>query len=73
MEELLRILEEVKPGVDFHEKTDLATSGLLDSFDIISLVSELDEQLDIEVPVEMIVPENFDSLEAMKRLIDSLE
>ena len=73
MEELLRILAEVKPGFEFDGRTDLATSGDLDSFDIISLISELDEQLDIEVPVEMIVPENFDSLEAMKKLIDSLE
>lgn len=72
MEKLLEILEELKPGYEFKGKTDLATSGDLDSFDIISLVSELDEAFDIEIPVEDIEPENFDSLEAIMALIQSL-
>ncbi len=73
MEQLLQILEEIKPGFEFRGKTDLATSGAFDSFDIISLVSELNDQFDIDIPVEKIVPENFDSLEAIKKLVDSLE
>lgn len=72
MEKLLEILEDLKPGFDFEGRTDLATSGDLDSFDIISLVSELDEAFDIEIPVEAIEPENFDSLESMMELIQSL-
>lgn len=72
MEKLLEILEDLKPGYEFEGKTDLATSGELDSFDIISLVSELNDAFDIDIPVEAIEPENFDSLEAMMSLIQSL-
>ncbi len=73
MEELMRILKEVKPGLEFEGRTDLATSHDLDSFDIISLVSELNDQLDIDIPVEEIVAENFDSVEAIQKLIESCE
>ncbi len=71
MEEILKILREIKPGVDFEGRTDLVSGGILDSFDIISLVSELNEVLDIEIPVEEIVPENFESAEAIKKLADA--
>lgn len=71
-EELLEILSEIKPDFIFEGKTDLARSGELDSFDIISLVSEIDDRLEIKIPVEEIVPENFDSVEAMLNLIHSL-
>lgn len=73
MEEILKVLQEVKPGIQFEGRTDLVSSGDLDSFDIISLVSELNDILDIDIPVEAIVPENFDSLEAIQKLVDSLE
>ena len=73
MEEILKVLQEVKPGIQFEGRTDLVSSGDLDSFDIISLVSELNDSLDIDIPVEAIVPENFDSLEAIQKLVDSLE
>lgn len=73
MEEILKVLQEVKPDFQFEGRTDLATSGDLDSFDIISLVSELNETFDIDIPVEAIVPENFDSLEAIEKLVNSLE
>lgn len=73
MEKVLEVMKEVKPDFVFEGRTDLASSGELDSFDIISLVAELNETFDIEIPVEAIVPENFDSLEAIKKLVDSLE
>ena len=73
MEELLKILDETKPDFDFTGRTDLASSGDLDSFDIISVVSDIQDVFDITVPVEQIVPENFDSVEAMWRLIESLQ
>ncbi len=71
MEQLLNILEEIKPGFDFTGRTDLVDSGDLDSFDVISLVSELNEAFDIDIPVEEIVPENFNSVEAMMALINA--
>lgn len=72
MEELLEILEEVKPGVDFENTTGLVTDGILDSFAIISLVTEIGDELDVEIPVEEIVTENFDSAEAILALINRL-
>lgn len=72
MEELIKILEEVKPGIEYEGKTDLVDSGELDSFDVITLVSELNEAYDIEVPVEDIVEENFNSVEAIYKLIQKL-
>lgn len=72
MEEILKALEEIKPGFDFKGETNLADGGILDSFDVIQLVSELNERLEIDIPVEAIVPENFNSLEAMEKLVNSL-
>ncbi len=71
MDKLLTILEEIKPDFDFTGRTDLVDSGDLDSFDVISLVSELNEAFDIDIPVEEIVPENFNSVDAMMALINA--
>ena len=70
MDKLLTILEDIKPGFEFTGRTDLVDSGDLDSFDVISLVSELNEAFDIDIPVEEIVPENFNSVDAMMTLIN---
>lgn len=69
MEQLLQILEEIKPGFTFTGRNDLVDSGDLDSFDVISLVSELNDAFDIDIPVEAIIPENFNSVDAMMALI----
>ena len=69
MDQLLEILDEIKPGFEFEGRTDLVDSGDIDSFDVISLVSELNEAFDIDIPIQDIVPENFNSLEAMMTLI----
>lgn len=72
MEKLLEILEEVKPGVEFSGKSDLMDSGELDSFDVITLVSELQDEFDIDIPVEEIVPENFNSVDEIYKLVRKL-
>lgn len=72
MEEIIRILKEVRPDLDFDTQTGLIENGLLDSLDLVNLVSEFDSEFGIEIPVEEITPENFDSIEAMKKLIDRL-
>lgn len=69
MNELLQILRRVKPGVDFEEKTDLFESGILDSFSIIALASELNDEFDIELQVPDIIPENFNSVESILAMI----
>lgn len=72
MEKLMKILREVKPGVEYEGKTDLIDSGALDSFDVITLVAELNEAYEIDIPVEEIVEENFNSVEAIYSLIRKL-
>lgn len=73
MNELLEILREVKPGVDFETETSLVDDGILDSLDIISIISEVADEFDVKIPPEEITPENFNSAEAMMELINDLE
>lgn len=72
MEKIIEIMQGIKPGFEFEGRTDLIDSGDFDSFDIIQLVSELNTAFDIDVPVEEIVPENFNSLEAVCQLVNRL-
>lgn len=65
MDELLKILEEIKPTVDFKECDTLIDDGYLDSFDILSIVSELNDAFGIEISPVDIVPENFNSAAAL--------
>ena len=70
MEKLIEILKGIRPDIDIENKT-LVDDGVLDSFDIVTLVSELIDAYDIELSVEDILPENFNSVEAIQQLIDS--
>lgn len=73
MEELFKVLEKIKPGVDFRNNKNLIDDEILDSFDIVSLVSALDDEFDIQITAKDIMPENFNSAEAMYDLIQRLE
>lgn len=72
-EKLFEILEELRPDVDFHETQKLIDDGILDSFDIVSLVGELNDAFDIEIYVEELVPDNFNTPKAMLELIQKLQ
>lgn len=72
-EELLEILQDVRPDVDFENEQKLIGDGILESFDIISLVSELNDAFDIEITPRELKPENFNSLDAMLALIQRLK
>ncbi len=72
MEELLRILKELRPDIDFNEKKALIDDGVLDSFDIVALVGEIGETFDVQIGVEDLVPENFNTLQAILALINRL-
>ncbi len=73
MEELIRILEEVRPDIDFSAEKSLIDGGVLDSFDIITIVGELNDAFDIEINVADLLPENFNSAEAMWELVTKLK
>lgn len=73
MDELLEILEDIKPGVDFESETALVDDGILDSLAIIRLVNEISDEFDVEIQVTDLVPENFNSAEAIMNLINKLE
>lgn len=69
MEQLLEILEDIQPGVDYENCTTLIDDEILDSFSILSLVSEIEDAFEIEVePVEL-VAENFNSAESLWKMI----
>lgn len=73
MEELKEILEGLRPDIDFDNETRLVTDRLLESFDIISLVNEIDDEFDVKIRPADLVPENFDSVEAMWEMITRLQ
>ncbi len=69
MNDILAMLAELKPEFNFEESSDFVMDGLLDSFDIISLTSMLEEKYNITVDGLDIVPENFCSVEAIAGLV----
>ena len=73
MEELLEILTELHPDVDYDKEEHLVDDRILDSLDIITLISEIDDRLDVTIPAEEIIPENFNSAKALGELISRLE
>lgn len=72
-EQLLKILKEVKPGVDFEKETKLIEDGILDSFDIISTVQEINDTFGVSIDVEDLEPANFNTADAMLELIVKLQ
>ena len=68
-QELMEILEETRPDIDFENETALIDKEMLDSFDIISIVSEINEAFDISINVNDLLPENFNSVDAILALI----
>ena len=73
MDELIDILKEIHPDVDYATETNLVDGKILDSFDIISLVSEIGDKFDVVVSAEHMLPENFNSAQAIWDLIRKLE
>ncbi len=69
MEELLEILEDIDPDIDYTTADHLIDGKLLDSFSIVSLVSEIANTFDIEISPKYLVPENFNSAAAMWSMI----
>ena len=72
-EKLLALLKDIRPDVEFEKENLLIDGGVLDSFDIISIVQEMNEVFEIEISVEDLEPANFNTIEAMIELIKKLQ
>lgn len=73
MDKLLVLLKDIRSDIDFEKETKLIDDGILDSFDIVSIISEISEQFEVDINVDDILPENFNSVEAMYALIERLK
>ena len=73
MEELMEILHEIRPDVDFAKETALIDDGILGSFDITALVNEIMDAYDVEISMADLEPDNFNSAEAIWDFVQSLK
>ena len=73
MDELKKLLDELFPDIDFQKEKCLIDDGILDSLDIVSLVNELNDAFHIRVTAKHLEPANFNSINAILRLIESLK
>ena len=73
MEELIEILEEINPDVDYATEENLVGGGYIDSLRIVLLVAQIADVMDVVIPADKIVPENFNSAAKIYALIQSCE
>ena len=73
MEKLLEILRDIHDDVDFETEEALVDDGILDSLDIVAIVTEVNSEFDVSIPPEEIIPENFNSAKALFELIERLD
>ena len=72
-EQILKILKAVRQDVDFEKEKALIDDSILDSFDIISIVSDLNDTFSIDITADELEPENFNTLDAIEELVRSLQ
>lgn len=70
---IIDILTDVKDGIDYENEKNLIDDELLDSFDVVAIVGELDETFDIEITMDDMIPENFNSVDAICALVQKLQ
>ena len=73
MDKLLNILEELKPGIDYANETDLVSKGILDSITLVELISNIENAFNVEVTMEEFIPDNFESVDKIIDMIKRLE
>lgn len=72
MDKVIEILSGLHPEIDFETCDTLIDDKIIDSFDIVTLISDLSDEFDITIPVEEIIPENFNSAQAIYELVERL-
>lgn len=73
MEELLKLLSNVRPDVNFESETELVDEGILDSMDIVSIISEIDDTFNVQIRITELDPDNFNSATNLWNLIQQLK
>ena len=73
MERLLKLLKGIRPDVDFENEMALIDDGYLDSFDVVSIISEIDDVFGVQIRINELDPENFNSVESIWNLIQKLK
>ncbi|MBR3105187.1 MAG: acyl carrier protein [Lachnospiraceae bacterium] len=71
-EVLLEVLGELHPDVNFETEDELVERKIIDSFDIVTIIARIDEEFDVAIPADKIVPEHFNSMEALAQLVSEL-
>jgi len=69
MKSIPEILKEIRPEFDFTTSSDFISDGMLDSFDVVTLVSALDKNYGVSIPGTDIIPENFQNIQAIESLL----
>ena len=72
MEEIIEMLEDLKPGVDFKSQQHLIDDHIIESMMMLQLVSALNDEFDVEITPKDLVPENFQTVEAIYALVQKL-
>ncbi|MDO5118698.1 MAG: phosphopantetheine-binding protein [Coriobacteriales bacterium] len=72
LEDIIEILQDVEEDVDYETETALVDNRVLDSFDILSIISALNDEFDISIPAKDVIPENFNSAAAMRDMVQRL-
>lgn len=72
MEQLMEILMEIDPDIDYKNEKNLIDGKVLDSFSIVNLVSQISETFDIEISPKYLIPEHFNSVDAMWEMIQAI-
>ena len=73
MSDLLTLLKECCPVVDFNKEKNLMTNKVIDSMDIVNIIAALENKYDISIEFDMITAENFDSIESINAMIKKLQ
>jgi acyl carrier protein len=72
-EKVLEVLSKEFPQIDFKASDALVDDGILDSLTIVSIISTLNMEFDIEIPYEEIIEENFNSIAGLAKLVEKLQ
>lgn len=70
MDQIIEILQGIRDDIDYTAEKNLVDGGILDSFDIVGLITELRDAYDIEIDITELSPENFNSAEAIYELVE---